>query len=227
MLKTWYKKILSKDYEQEKLIQLVQKFASAQTKVLDIGCGYGRYLIPLKQLGYDVLGVEQNSQIVEANKSKGLNCITVDAFKETTSKFDMLICSHIIEHFNPQDLFVFLDFYLSKLNPGGYIIFATPLYTDYFYDDFDHVKPYHPLGLQMVFGGNKAQVQYYSEHKLDLRDIWFRKSPYFSTFHRAKYITSLKTRMIQLYDLAMALLFRLTVGFMGRKDGWVGVFQKG
>ena len=226
MLKEWYQKIINPDYEQEKLLNFVHQFIQPKAKIVDIGCGYGRYLIPLKQAGYDVVGIEQNQHIVQHNVAQGLNCLTPDDFKQDNRKFDAIICSHIIEHFTPNDLFVFLNEHLAKLKENGYLFIATPLYSDHFYDDFDHVKPYHPLGLQMVFGKQKAQVQYYSNHHLTLQDIWFRKSPYFVSFHRAKYFKSCLSRSLQCYDLLLAILYRASGGWLGKKDGWVGVFQK-
>lgn len=226
MLKQWYQKFITPDWEKSQLVSMVRKFVKPGAKVLDVGCGYGRYYYPLKNLGYNVLGIELNNKIVEDNRHKGMNCLSVEAFKGITTQFDTIILSHIIEHFNPNDLFLFLEHYLSKLKRGGYLVIATPLYSDYFYDDFDHVKPYHPEGLQMVFSGKPSQVQYHSKQSMALCDIWFRKSPFLSTFHRAKFVKSPKTRLLQLYDFMMSLLYRVSAGVIGRKDGWVGVFQK-
>ena len=226
MLKNFYKKINTINTEEHKMLSMVRKYTSRNSKILDVGCGYGRYLKLLNENGYDILGVEQNLQIVEENKKNGFNCISADEFKNSAAKFDLIIFSHIIEHFAPNELLLFLESYLSKLNNGGHIIIATPLYSNYFYDDFDHIKPYHPLGIQMVFGQNQAQVKYYATHKLNICDLWFRKAPLVSTYHRAKYIKSFKTRVLQLYDTIMTICFKLTGGIIGRKDGWVGVFQK-
>ena len=54
--------------------------------------------------------------------------------------------SHVIEHFAPSDLLVFMDGYIDLLRPGGHLIIATPLMSPYFYDDFDHIKPLSTSG---------------------------------------------------------------------------------
>ncbi len=56
-------------------LQLVKKFIKHQDKALDVGCGYGRILIPLVKNKFDVYGIEFVSDYVkEANKQlKKLN----------------------------------------------------------------------------------------------------------------------------------------------------------
>jgi len=225
MLKKCYEKILHCQHEDKKLLALVKRYAPYSAKILDVGCGFGRYLAPLKERGYDVLGIDKNNQIIEQNLTRNLPCMSVDGFAKLSDTYSMIILSHIIEHLMPQELLAFLDHYLEKLKPGGHLIIATPLYTNYFYDDYDHVKPYHPLGLQMIFDA-KTQIQYCSRHKMVLQDLWFRKSPFVTTFQRAKYLRSRKTKVLQLTDAFWALLFKLSGTFLGRKDGWIGVYQK-
>lgn len=227
LLKNWYQKALSCEQEQQKVLAFVRQLVPPSACILDVACGYGRYLKPLQQLGFNVLGVEKNETIVQQNCAQGLRCVSVEAFKQMPQQqFDLIILSHIIEHFAPNDLLVFLDDYLGKLKQNGYLLIATPLYSPHFYDDFDHVKPYHPAGLQMVFGGTHAQVQYYSSHQIVLKKLWFRKSPLLSSFHPAKHFKTGLTRMFQLYDLLMTFIFKASGSLIGRKDGWVGVFQK-
>lgn len=121
----------------------------------------------------------------------------------------------------------FMDDYLDRLKVGGHLIIATPLMSDYFYDDFDHVKPYQPTGILMVFGGNNAQVQYYARNKLELKDVWFRKSFFRFSHVRSKYIRSaIAGRLLQVFHLCSATLSYLSRGRFGKTDGWIGVFEK-
>lgn len=221
-------RVLMADFEREKVLGFVLSLVSeSNEKVLDVGCGYGRYLKSLKAKGLNVVGVEKNESIVSHNRSAGLNCLSVKEFVETDDQFDLIIMSHIIEHFPPEALKDFLDGYLDRLKVGGHLIIATPLMSPYFYDDFDHVKPYHPAGIMMVFGQGDAQVQYYARNKLVLKDIWFRRSFYRFSFVRGKYIGgSIVSRVFQLFHLLSALLSYLSWGRVGKVDGWVGVFEK-
>jgi SAM-dependent methyltransferase len=213
--------------EHNKIVWYAKKFCpSTSSKLLDVGCGEGRYLSSLTNLGYDVLGVEQNEVIVNRNKLAGLNCVTVDDFLKDEKKFDLILISHVIEHFEPNGLKVFLENYLRRLRTGGILIIATPLMNPRFYDDFDHIKPYSPVGIMMVFGSEASQVQYYSSEKMQLLDVWFRSSYFRPSNYRGRYIPSTTGRIYFLIEIASALLWRLSFGLIGRKDGWVGVFQK-
>ena len=228
MIKRFYHYVITYDFEMIYLNSVVQTLLmNGKGNILDVGCGYGRYLKHFQENGFNILGVEQNNQIVNANIEQGLNCISVESFSQSDVKFDLIIMSHIIEHFSPNDLKEFIDFYLDRLIVEGHLIIITPLMSSYFYDDFDHVKPYQPTGIMMVFGKNQAQVQYYSRNKLALKDIWFRKSFYRISFMKSKYkYCGMTTRLYQFGIFISALVTYLSRGYFGKTDGWLGVFAK-
>jgi SAM-dependent methyltransferase len=200
--------------------------AAMPCRVLDVGCGYGRYLRWLGERGFEAVGVDANAEVVQANRAAGLTCRTPEELAAAGGIFDVVLMCHVIEHFRPDELISFMDQYLDRLRPGGHLVVATPLLSSSFYDDFDHVRPYQPIGLDMVFGDRTAQVQYYARNRLQLKDLWFRRSPWRPAYVRARYIRSPMTRVVQLAELGAALAFRLTGGLLGRTDGWVGLFQK-
>jgi hypothetical protein len=152
--------------------------------------------------------------------------MTVAEFLRSDETFDLVLMSHVIEHFAPADLVGFIDGYLDRLRLGGHLLIATPLFSSNFFDDFDHVRPYHPIGLLMVFGRDHAQVQYYARNQIELRDIWFRRSPCRGNFVRTRYMTSPLTRLLQFAEFASAIVFRVSFGLFGQTDGWVGLFRK-
>jgi hypothetical protein len=47
-------------------------------------------------------------------------------------------------------------YYLDRINPGRHLIIATPIMMKYPYQDFDHIRPYDLLGIEMVFGATGA-----------------------------------------------------------------------
>ena len=217
------------DLEPRQLFLFIQKFTGgpdAKKKILDVGCGYGRNLRPLKEAGYDVIGVEANSEIVSANLKAGLPTFSSEQITNDSTQFDVILMSHIIEHFSPKILLPFMDGYLDKLKTGGYIIICTPLITPNFYDDFDHVKPYQPTGILMVFGTINSQVQFYSRNKLKLEDLWFRRGHFFIHYARCKYVKSPWRILAYALELCSIILFFGSLKLFGRANGWMGVFKK-
>ena len=227
MLKKLFLAIINSDGQSAKLLQMINKCAHPESRILDVGCGYGRNLDLLLTAGYaNTIGVEINAEIVKNNKERDIPCLTVDEFNQFGGEYDIILMSHVIEHFAPTELKMFMDEYLDHLVPGGYLVIATPLLSDGFYDDFDHVKPYQPMGIQLVFGENKAQVQYYSRNKLILKDLWFRKSPYCISFSRSNYFKTSATYLLHLVNFISAIAFFISIKIIGKKDGWIGIFQK-
>lgn len=227
MIKALYLRLLNADPESRKLLELISRHVKNDARILDVGCGYGRNLEKLQRSGFvNAMGIDINPEIVAANRVRGFKCIELEDLNANLGKFELILMSHVIEHFSPLDLKNFIDTYLDYLVPNGYLIIATPLMSDYFYDDFDHVKPYHPAGILQVFGKDNAQIQYYGVNKLELRDLWFRKGRYRLSFFKANYIKTRWTRVIQAFAVVGAFLFWVSGGFIGKKDAWVGVFQK-
>lgn len=195
--------------------------------VLDVGCGVGRNIALLKRLGFmQVVGVEKNERLVLENRKQGINCVTPDELEAAgeSHTYDLLLMSHIIEHFDYVSLLQFMNTYLRKLRPGGYLIVVTPLWHDCFYNDFDHVKPYLPMGIQMVFGKELSQVQVQSDRVLALEDIRFYRDQFRVRFHRSLFVRS-RNRFPIWVNRALKLVFLLSGGVFGRKMGWMGLYR--
>lgn len=209
------------DFEQKFLIDCLEQHATKTSEILDVACGFGAKLSLLKKYGYSPIGYDINENTVLACKQKGLPAINKDEFDklEKVNKFDIIIMSHIIEHFSPNDLFKFMEEHLRYLKKGGLLIIFTPLHSSHFYDDFDHVRPYPPAAIINVFCQNNLQVQYKTTHCLNLVNLKFRKAPI--AFH----FWEENEKHIKLFNLIMKKLFLITRGFIGKKDGWAAVFN--
>ena len=137
-MKNYFQKLLYIDYELRSIYKWFTKSIPKNLHVLDVGCGEGRYLKLLSECGYSVQGVEKNTKLAEELKQEGYRCVVPNDLSDDI-KYDVIIMSHIIEHFNPDDLLEFLDSYLDKLKVGGKLIIATPLYHQYFV--INHLDP--------------------------------------------------------------------------------------
>lgn len=197
-------------------------------RILDVACGYGEKLNILNAMGFtNTMGIEKNRKIVQSACAAGLNVMPMDDFSADSSvaPFDIIIMSHIIEHFQYQDLLPFLERYLGILKAGGHLIIATPAPHDDFYDAFDHVKPYHPTGLLCVFGKADAQEQYHSPYILELKDIAFIRLSYRLKYYRSAYIKTHWSVLPKILNRLSHLIYRLSFRTIGMPVSWIGVFE--
>jgi 2-polyprenyl-3-methyl-5-hydroxy-6-metoxy-1,4-benzoquinol methylase len=97
-------------------------------KIIDIGCGNGDTLRSLKKYGWDVYGIDIDSQAIAYAKKTGLAHVRVGNH-ETLAKypdnfFDVIRSYHVIEHMDDPGLFLELSY--KKLKKGGTFICGTP-----------------------------------------------------------------------------------------------------
>ena len=229
-LKKRFFSVIKYDYDLPIIMKFLRQYApkeKAQCRILDVGCGYGGKLKPILEEGYDALGIDINPTLVAANKANGMPCLTLEEFEENSEQFDIILMSHIIEHFQHSELKEFMDSYLDRLKKNGLLIIATPLLSPTFYHDFDHVKPYSPHGIMTVFGDKyDDQVKYTSHNKLRLKDLKFRKRHYTPYSWRGWYMIVPEKKLIWAMQFIGILLCRGSLGLIGRTDGWIGVFEK-
>ena len=218
---------LTSDHEFKYIENLLDKNIDKSSKILDVGCGYGRLLIPFHKKGYDIIGIDVNTTIKEFHLKNGRKCLHPSELSSLNQEFDLVIMSHIIEHFEPNEMFDFMNKYLARIKNNGCLLIATPLQSPYFYDDFDHKRPYNPESIIMAFGTNASQLKFESNEVLKLKTLWFRKNPYFLTKKSYMYFKDSPRRYFGIFwNLLVQLLFMFTGKRIGRKDGWVGLFQK-
>jgi 2-polyprenyl-3-methyl-5-hydroxy-6-metoxy-1,4-benzoquinol methylase len=222
------RRALTYDLESDRLRRDFGGWRAAQEsmKVLDVGCGYGRNLRMLREMGCDVKGVDVNQHCIDELRAAGYDCVRPEELGPTVPHYDAVLMAHVIEHFAPADLLAMLDSYLDRLKPGGRLVVLTPLMSPYFYDDFDHVKPYHVTGLLMAFGTTAAQIQYRSRNMILLEDFWIRRTHYKRAQSRAVLLRTPARHVTTAVELAFVLAFRLSGYRLGRKDAWMGVFRK-
>lgn len=211
--------------ERRRLKRLLRRI-DRNTPVLDVGCGYGRNLSLMREMGFtNLAGVEINPALAAQVRAQGFKCHSPEEIGGLDDRYGMLLMSHIVEHFEYVSLKAFVERYLRCLRNDGMLVIATPLFHDAFYNDFDHVKPYLPLGINMVFGVDAAQVQFQSERVLRLEAIDFFRDQWRVRFHPAIYKPGSQAWPIQINRL-FKLLFVLSGGLMGRKVGWIGCYRQ-
>lgn len=95
-------------------------------KVLDVGCGNGRFLTTMRSLGWEVQGVEFSEAGVAAARMSGLSVHHGDLssadFPEAS--FDLITARHVIEHI--PEPHAFMAELVRVLKPGGRLVIETP-----------------------------------------------------------------------------------------------------
>lgn len=198
-------------------------------RVLDVGCGYGNKLEILRGLGFNnISGVEKNEALVARVRDSGYKVYTVEEFSDECAdeKFDVILMSHIIEHFQYDDLIHFLEFYVSRLTVGGNLVVVTPGLNPSFYNDFDHVKPYSPLGITQVFGNSQLQFQYYSDYVLEMKNVLFIRQPFQLKYYRSIFFKTNRYSFARIINRLLYVLYRFSGRNIGYLESWIGVFER-
>jgi 2-polyprenyl-3-methyl-5-hydroxy-6-metoxy-1,4-benzoquinol methylase len=96
-------------------------------KLLDIGCGAGRYLARAAQLGWTTYGLEPDPAAAEVARQNSPSVVEVgllETAKLPDGPFDAVTSMHSIEHARAPR--AFLAAALRQLRPGGFFYLQTP-----------------------------------------------------------------------------------------------------
>lgn len=157
----------------QKLLNLFNHYIGIDTvqNVAEVGCGAGGVLWAFKVAGKQVEGFDFDTDFLSYGLSKGLNLHFGDFDEEAKSNYDLVILSHVLEHFlNPIDS---LQRIINKVNDGKYLLVEVPgilnisdtyfnpityfqnahIYNFY----YDYLKVFfEKLGLIVVYGDEKC-----------------------------------------------------------------------
>ena len=137
------------------LVPLVRDWAASSVmflkrehglSLLDVGCGYGAFLAKMRNLGWEVEGVEPGPEAARiAREQHGLKVRvgTLEQSNLAPESYDAITMSHVIEHLH--DPVATLKRCHEALKPGGSLIVVTPnvasLGHRYFWRCYFHLDP--------------------------------------------------------------------------------------
>jgi SAM-dependent methyltransferase len=109
------------------VIDLIKKY-SAGKRLLDYGCGNGRFLKELDSEEFELSGTEFSSEFVAklGELFPNIRFQTINSFLEKSqSEYDVIFISNVLEHLtNPKEI---LETLKKKLAPGGIFVIEGPL----------------------------------------------------------------------------------------------------
>jgi 2-polyprenyl-3-methyl-5-hydroxy-6-metoxy-1,4-benzoquinol methylase len=109
------------------LAVLKEHIGSAASRVIDIGCGTGEFILFMKQKGWDATGLELSAEAVEIARKMGLDVHneSVEAFQpKAEHRFDAVTMFHVLEHI--PDPVGFLGRVKGLLSEDGMVVIQVP-----------------------------------------------------------------------------------------------------
>ena len=138
---------------------------------IDLGCGRGEWLELMREIGFDVMGIDLDEMMLAACQDLGLPTQAGDAvaYLQALPDESIVLVSgfHLVEHIPFASLQVLVKEALRVLKAGGLLILETPnpenivVATTNFYLDPTHERPIPPLLLSFVaehYGFDKVKI---------------------------------------------------------------------
>ena len=106
--------------------------SARSARLLDCGCGYGRTLEALRQLGYEhIRGVDiSEEQVAYARKELGLSDVHcadgITFLRSNGDCYDVILLLDVLEHLSVDDSVALLSAAKSRLAPNGVLIIQVP-----------------------------------------------------------------------------------------------------
>jgi len=123
--------IKSNHKQYERRLQFFKELISPGKSVLEIGCSSGFMLLPLKEKGLEVVGIEPSGGFISFLKTRGIPIYaSLDELltSEDKKKFDLVLHFFVLEHVrNPIE---FLKNALELVAPSGSMVFEVPNRSD-------------------------------------------------------------------------------------------------
>lgn len=120
-------------------------------RILEIGCGWGKYINHLTKKGYKPSGIDISKEQVEyAQKKFGLTNVTqadgIEFLTNTKETYDVIYMIDVLEHLDLEDSIKIGKLIYSKLNEGGIFLFQVPngmsFLTPILYSDITHTRAF-------------------------------------------------------------------------------------
>src|SRR5690606_37717347 len=152
----------------KKKVQWLNETSNPKGRLLDFGCGTGKFLTSAEKDGWKAVGLEPNKEAASIAIHKyGLKVYYSLSELEEEKKFDAITLFHVLEHVH--DLKATLDTLLTKLKKRGTLLIAVPNFDSYdagFYGEHwaaldipRHLYHFTPQTMEMLAKENGLKIK--------------------------------------------------------------------
>lgn len=160
---------------------------SKKYSLIDVASGLCLFVEKIKAIfrNFEISCLEINHDMAELARNKGFMTYNESILKNSikNDSYDIVHCSHLIEHFGYPEIRVVINELLRITKSGGYCIIRSPLMWENFYYDLDHVRPYPPQAIMNYLTNPQQQVK--GNCKVEVIKVWYRTIP-----KKYKFLTS-------------------------------------
>lgn len=213
-----------KTYKEEDNIvfKFLDRMNSKNNKInyLEIGSGLCRFplLMKNKYKNFNIKCLEKNNDLVKLGIKNGLDVICGDVTKIdfADQEFDIVHCSHVIEHLDYKSVTDSLDEMFRILKPNGYLIVRSPLAYPGFYFDIDHIRPYPSEAILNYF--NNKQQQKVGNYNVSEIIKWYRRE--------AIVIYNSNSMITNIFNMLLKFFWLIANFPKARPNGYVLILKK-
>lgn len=151
----------------ERWTELIERILPKTAEILDIGFGTGKFLLSLKQAGFQNLhGLDPSAESVEALQKHGIDAAVGSVYHlDLEQKFDLVILTGVLEHLLYPEKAV--NQIAHSLNPGGRFFLSFPDYSAIAASDFpiphffnqEHINYFSTESLNHLMGAYSFQLE--------------------------------------------------------------------
>jgi SAM-dependent methyltransferase len=114
-----------------RFINFIENNKFSNKNALDIGCGTGKYLVYLKKLGFQVLGIDSSETAIEMTRNiigdaSKLECVNMFEYEIPENKLDFVFSISTIHHGLKADVIKLINQIHNKLLIGGCVFVTLP-----------------------------------------------------------------------------------------------------
>jgi 2-polyprenyl-3-methyl-5-hydroxy-6-metoxy-1,4-benzoquinol methylase len=155
-------------YYLEQYMTVLTPLLTSKQRILDVGCQYGRLLLPLAAQGHDVVGTDIDADclayIRERLPAAELRCESADVTStaHTSTRFDLVLCLELL--YLLADWPAILSGLANQLAPGGHLA-ASHRSQGYYIHRFLRERRYDEL--DQILAGNHRGVNAQSPQDLE------------------------------------------------------------